>query len=505
MRPVLFNSVPFIVGFLPLALAGFFVMRVLPGRSTPIFWLVAASLFFYGWWDYHNLFILVPSVVLNYLIGRAIGDYREKRLALARALLVLGIALNLGAIAYFKYFNFLAGSIAALSGAEYTIRHILLPIGISFFTFQQIKFLVDRYTGKTAVHPDFKSYAMFVTFFPHVIAGPIVQHDELLPQIQNRWFERFSAELFVDGIALFLLGLAKKLVLADQFGVYADEGFNAAAAGEPISFFVAWGAAIGYTLQLYFDFSGYSDMAIGLARMFGLRFPINFNSPYKAVNIIEFWRRWHITLSRFLREYLYFPLGGNRRGRARRYVNLMTTMLLGGLWHGAGWTFVVWGGLHGVFIVINHLWHGLRRAVGLPAGQPTIPGRIAGTVITFFAVLVGWVFFRAASFTAASDVLAGMAGRHGAVLPTQIVNLIPLLGRFVTSAGTVPGLAGGTVLGFVAMVGLFAIGLAVIFLTPHLHQITPRTRLLLLLPSFAFVVQNLLFSGSAAPFLYFQF
>ena len=315
MRPVLFNSVPFIVGFLPLALAGFFVMRVLPGRSTPIFWLVAASLFFYGWWDYHNLFILVPSVVLNYLIGRAIGDYREKRLALARALLVLGIALNLGAIAYFKYFNFLAGSIAALSGAEYTIRHILLPIGISFFTFQQIKFLVDRYTGKTAVHPDFKSYAMFVTFFPHVIAGPIVQHDELLPQIQNRWFERFSAELFVDGIALFLLGLAKKLILADQFGVYADEGFNAAAAGEPISFFVAWGAAIGYTLQLYFDFSGYSDMAIGLARMFGLRFPINFNSPYKAVNIIEFWRRWHITLSRFLREYLYFPLGGNRRGR----------------------------------------------------------------------------------------------------------------------------------------------------------------------------------------------
>ncbi len=505
-RGMLFNSTPFIAGFLPIVLAGFFIATSLGGRWTPVVWLVAASLFFYGWWDYRNLFILVPSVVINYLLGRAIGERRQAgRAALAWRLLVLGVALNLAAIAYFKYFNFLVRNIADLSGVEYTLHHILLPIGISFFTFQQIKFLVDRYTGKAPDQPDFRSYALFVTFFPHVIAGPIVQHDELLPQIQKRWFVRCSPDLFADGVALFLLGLAKKLILADQFSVYADQGFDAADAGEPISFFIAWGAAMGYTLQLYFDFSGYSDMAIGLARMFGLRFPLNFDSPYKAVNIVDFWRRWHMTLSRFLREYLYIPLGGNRRGPARRHVNLMATMLLGGLWHGAGWTFVVWGGLHGAFIVVNHLWHGLRRTVGLPAGQPNVWGRVAGMLVTFLAVVVAWVFFRAKSFAAASDVLAGMAGRHGALLPSQLVDLIPVLGRIATGVGVIPNLAGGTILGFVEMVGYFAIGLVIVFFTPHLHQVTARTRLMLLVPSFGFVVQKLLFAGDAAPFLYFQF
>lgn len=503
---MLFNSIPFVGGFLPVVLAGFFIASALVGRWTPVFWLVAASLFFYGWWDYHNLLILVPSVLINYWLGSAIGRKREvAQPASARALLVLGIALNLAALGYFKYFGFLAANIVDIFGLQHTVRQLLLPIGISFFTFQQIKFLVDRYTGKSADQPDFKSYALFVVFFPHVIAGPIVQHDELLPQIQDRWFIRFSPDVFADGVALFLLGLAKKLVLADQFAIYANQGFDAAATGEPISFFVAWSAALGYTLQLYFDFSGYSDMAIGLARMFGLHFPMNFNSPYKAVNIIDFWRRWHMTLSRFLREYLYIPLGGNRRGPIRRYVNLMATMLLGGLWHGAGWTFVVWGGLHGAFIIANHAWHRLRRAVGWPPAQPRIWGRFAGISVTFFVVVIAWVFFRAKSFAAASDVLSGMAGQHGALLPSQVIQLIPMLGHFVRSVGAVPNLAGGTVLGFIGMVWLFALGFGIVFLAPHLYQVSARTRLFLLVPTFAFAVQRLLFAGAAAPFLYFQF
>jgi alginate O-acetyltransferase complex protein AlgI len=502
---MLFNSLVFIAGFLPIVLAGFFALAARRARWLPMAWLVAGSLFFYSWWDWRNLFIIVPSILGNYGLGWAIGAARDVSPRRARALLVLGIAANLAAIGYFKYFNFFAAAASSLAGTAWVAHDIILPLGISFFTFQQIKFLTDRWAGVAAL-PDFLSYALLVSFFPHVIAGPIVNYDELLPQFKKPAFLRFDAALFADGIAIFLLGLAKKTVLADQFGIYANDGFAGAALGHPLSLLAAWSAALAYTLQLYLDFSGYSDMAFGLARLFGLRFPLNFNSPYKAINIIDFWRRWHMTLSQFLRDYLYIPLGGNRRGTARRYVNLMATMLLGGLWHGASWTFVFWGGLHGVYLLANHLWQGLRRRLGHPpAAEPGAAGRWLGRSLTLLAVVIGWVFFRANDFAAATTLLRGMAGANGTVLPNQLIALVPGLSGIASGAGAVADMGNDTVLGFAETLLLLTLGLAIVLRAPNLYELSPRARRLLLLPSFGFVVHKVLFSAGASQFLYFRF
>src|SRR5260221_451832 len=303
----------------------------------------------------------------------------------------------------------------------------------------------------------FNSIEFIAVFLPVAVAGFFLLAARRENWLPMAWLVLASLgfyswwdypDLFADGVALFPLGLAKKVVLADQFGSYAYEGFDAVARGHSVPLFAAWGAALAYTLQLYFDFSGYSDMAIGLARMFGLHFPLNFNSPYKAQNIIEFWRRWHMTLSRFLRDYLYIPLGGNRHGPVRRHVNLLLTMLLGGLWHGAAWTFVFWGGLHGVYLVVNHAWHGLRRMVGWPAGKPSWGGLWLGRGVTLLAVIVGWVFFRADNFAAAAEMLRGMAGRNGAVFPNQLIDGRPFVGRPPPGLPGLPFLGDRTKLGF---------------------------------------------------------
>ena len=262
----------------------------------------------------------------------------------------MGIGLNLGLLAWFKYANFLAASINNLAGTSLSFGDIVLPLAISFFTFQQIAFLVDAYRG-LADEPNIGRYGLFVTFFPQLIAGPIVHHAEILPQYAQRDSIRLKADNLSIGLTIFAVGLFKKVVFADSMGAYADTVFQAAALGDTVSFVSAWAAAAAFSLEIYFDFSGYTDMAIGIARMFGVRLPLNFDSPYKSTSIIDFWRRWHITLSRFLRDYLYYPLGGNRNGTGRRYGNLMVVMLLGGLWHGAAWTFVFWGALHGLFRV----------------------------------------------------------------------------------------------------------------------------------------------------------
>jgi D-alanyl-lipoteichoic acid acyltransferase DltB (MBOAT superfamily) len=503
---MLFNSIEFIAGFLPVALLGFIALaRWRPGGPA-LAWLLAASLFFYGWWDYRNLFIIVPSIILNYVFGWLIGAAREAgRKHRAAWLTGLGVAANLAAIGYFKYFGFVTATLADLSGLDLAVRGVLLPLGISFFTFQQIKFLVDRHAA-IAPQPPPLHYALLVSFFPHVIAGPIVNYDELLPQFRKPGFFAFDLDLLVDGIAFFLLGLAKKVVLADQFGLYANQGFNAASGGAELTFFAAWAAALSYTLQLYFDFSGYSDMAFGLARMFGLRFPINFNSPYKAVNIIDFWRRWHITLSRFLRDYLYIPLGGNRHGTVRRYTNLLITMLLGGLWHGAGWTFIFWGGLHGVYLLVNHAWRGARRAVDLPASTtPSRAGAWLGRALTLLCVVIGWVFFRADSFPSALSLLRGMTGGYGAELPDQLIALLPALSHVAHGAGVVRYIGDDTVLGFGETFIMLGFGLAVALLGPNLYEISFRTRLLFVVASFAFTVKKVLFSAAAVQFLYFRF
>ncbi len=398
---MLFNSFYFVFFFRPLTLGLFFLAGRFSHRLA-IAWMTLASLAFYAWWNPPYVLLLLLSILFNYGAGLALirspGPTRRRLLAVA-------VAGNLLLLGYFKYANFFLDAVAP--GAGWSLGAIVLPLGISFFTFTQIAFLVDTASGEVA-ELNFIRYALFVTYFPHLIAGPILHHKEMMPQFAQPYISRFSANRLGLGLSLFTLGLGKKIFLADPIAAYASPVFDAAATGAGPALLPSWGAALAYTLQIYFDFSGYSDMAIGLGRMVGVRLPLNFHSPYKAGSIIEFWRRWHMTLSRFLRAYLYIPLGGNRKGPRRRTVNLMATMLLGGLWHGAGWTFVLWGALHGLYLVINHAWRRSR-----PPGAACRAGRLAGGVVTFLAVVVAWVPFRAVTLQAALSMLAGMAGLHG--------------------------------------------------------------------------------------------
>ena len=364
--------------------------------------LAAASLFFYGAWRPVYLLLLIVSIAVNFALGLRMEDPLRRR-----AIGTFGVALNLAVLCYFKYTNFIFDSLNTLTGAPLPFVNIVLPLGISFFTFQQIAYLVDVMRG-VKVERDIVSYTLFVSFFPHLIAGPLVHHAEMIPQFKRGRTGR-SALLAARGLAIFAAGLFKKVVIADNLAQFVSPVFAHLDAGGGVATSWAWLATLAYSLQIYFDFSGYSDMAIGLALLFGIRLPVNFRSPYQATSIIEFWRRWHITLSRFLRDYLYIPLGGKRLGEQRRYINLLVTMLLGGLWHGAGWNFLVWGGLHGLYLSINHLWRGWRGS------KPEVS--IAGLVvkgacwaITFFAVVVAWVFFRAKTAAGAWQMLQGLFG-----------------------------------------------------------------------------------------------
>ena len=405
---MLFNSYLFIFVFLPVAL-GLHVALARIDRRLATASLALASLFFYGWWNPTYLWLLCLSILFNYGIGRAIAASDGTRRG---RLLMAGIAGDLAVLGYFKYFNFLVGTLAGAVGLPAPDDSIVLPIGISFFTFTQIAFLVDTARGEVASY-DFLRYVLFVTFFPHLLAGPLYHHAEMMPQFTAAAAPRSRADDIAVGLTIFVIGLFKKVVLADGIAFYAAPVFAAAAAGGAPTLIEAWGGALAFGFQLYYDFSGYSDMAIGAARCFGITLPLNFNSPYKSADVIEFWRRWHMTLSRFLRDYLYIPLGGNRHGTARRYGNLFLTMLLGGLWHGAAWTFVAWGALHGLYLMINHAWRAVRRRLGWAPGRLGPLGRGAAITLTFLAVSIAWVPFRATSFDAALRILAGMAGAHG--------------------------------------------------------------------------------------------
>jgi len=377
-------------------------------------------------------------------------------------------------LGYFKYANFLVDNLNVVLDAELHLAPIVLPLAISFFTFQQVAYLVDAYQGITHEYR-FSHYALFVTFFPQLIAGPIVHHREMLPQFMDRAALSPRAANIAIGATIFAIGLVKKTILADGIAVYATPVFARAQAGEVLTFFEAWGGALAYTFQLYFDFSGYSDMAIGGARMFGVRLPVNFHSPYKATSVVDFWRRWHMTLSRFLRDYLYIPLGGNRRGVVSRHANLMITMLLGGLWHGAGWTFVVWGGLHGLYLVINHAWRSVCAGLGWNAWTQRPAWRGASWLITFVAVVVAWVFFRAESFRAAVGMLGAMIGLNGVVLPNAVFVRLQPLHEFFATIGVHSDLGmGGTrfVLNWLWISALFIVAVAL----PNTQQILRRHR-----------------------------
>ena len=406
---MLFNSYPFLFLYLPVVLGGFFLLGAFRPRAAA-FWLALASVTFYGWWNWRFVPLLLASIAFNLSAGSALARNRSGRL------LALAISANLAALGYFKYANFLVATWSEVTGSPLPLLDIVLPIGISFFTFTQIAFLVDAWSGKVREYR-LIHYSLFVSYFPHLVAGPVLHHAQMMPQFADRETYRWNWQNVAIGMTLFAIGLCKKTLLADGVATYASPVFDAAHQGLPVYFLEAWIGALAYTLQLYFDFSGYSDMAIGLSRLFNVRLPLNFNSPYQAANIVDFWRRWHMTLSQFLRDYLYIPLGGNRLGGTRRYLNLVITMVLGGLWHGAGWTFAVWGGLHGAYLMINHGWHALRLQ-----WRPSAPGAMAASrfgsrALTFLAVVLAWVFFRSVDLRSALYLVGSMVGMHGIAVP----------------------------------------------------------------------------------------
>ncbi len=470
---MLFNSYEFIFLFLPIT---FFVFFWLARRwhEPALVWLVLASLFFYGWWNPVYLLLILTSMAVNFAVGEWLAGTRKRaERTKGKVLLVAGVAFNLGLLAYYKYAGFIVANLNAVFAGNIDLGEIVLPLAISFFTFQQIAYLADAYQGITKEYR-FTHYALFVTFFPQLIAGPIVHHKEMLPQFMLRENLRPRMSNLTVGLTIFAIGLFKKAVLADGVAVYATPVFDAAADGAELALLQAWGGALAYTCQLYFDFSGYSDMAIGAARMFGIRLPLNFHSPYKATNIVEFWRRWHMTLSRFLRDYLYIPLGGNRKGKGRRYLNLMVTMILGGLWHGAGWTFVVWGALHGAYLGVNHAWHQIRRLGGGVLAGPSPLGRLLSWLITFLAVVVGWVFFRAADFSAAMAIIEGMLGVNGVSLPNAIYVRLGPLAEFLAALGVHSDLGGGQV--FVSTYTWVSALLFIALFMPNTQQLMKRFR-----------------------------
>jgi len=420
---MLFNSYEFIFLFLPLTFAIYFYLNHKRLTEASNAFLICSSLFFYSWWNVVYLPIILVSTMFNYIVGRILADEcKNKRKSFSKKIiLIFGVIANLSLLGYFKYTDFLIENFNLAFDSKLESLHLVLPLAISFFTFQQIAYLVDSYRRETKEH-SFLSYTLFVTFFPQLIAGPIVHHKEMMPQFSNvrnkvKNYKNISAGLFI-----FSLGLFKKVAIADTFSVWATNGFDTATT---LNLFEAWATSLSYTFQLYFDFSGYADMAIGLALLFNIKLPINFNSPYKARSIQDFWKRWHITLSLFLRDYVYIPLGGNRNGHFRTYNNLLITFLIGGLWHGASWTFIFWGVLHGMALVIQKMW----AILGVK-----LWGWLAW-FITFNFVNITWIFFRANEWNDAIKVLGGMFSLENVVLNPVLQSKLSFLAEYGISFG----------------------------------------------------------------------
>lgn len=411
---MLFNSYEFIFAFLPVT---FFVYFYLNSKRMTILakgFLVFASLFFYSWWNIVYLPLILSSIFFNYLMGITLSKNKEANKGFSKkSILIFAITSNLALLGYFKYTNFFLENFNGIFGSNIPLQHIILPLGISFFTFTQIAFLVDTYKNEVKEF-DLVRYMLFVTYFPHLLAGPILHHKEMMPQFANLKNSVINYRNIAIGLFIFSIGLFKKVIIADTFAVWATAGFDTATT---LNLFEAWATSLSYTFQLYFDFSGYTDMAIGISLMFNIKLPINFNSPYKALNIQDFWRRWHMTLSRFLRDYIYIPLGGNKISSFRTYVNLLATFVIGGLWHGAGWTFIFWGFLHGMALIIHRVWTnlGFKMYTWL------------AWFITFNFVNIAWIFFRAKNWEDAIKVLKGMVGLTGIVIADKFSNKLAFL------------------------------------------------------------------------------
>ncbi|HIO97116.1 MAG TPA: MBOAT family protein [Leucothrix sp.] len=444
---MLFNSFEYIFAFLPLIFLLYFALAKVRIKAAKIV-LILASLFFYAWWKLEYVPILLGSIIFNFTLGNLIREDKLKSFLSKKSVLIFGIAANLALLGYYKYADFFIENVNNALGKDYDSLNLLLPLAISFFTFQQITYLVDSYKGDIKKH-SFLSYSLFVTFFPQLIAGPIVHHKEMIPQFESKlnWVKDYKN--IVMGLFIFSIGLFKKVMIADQFAVWATAGFDGSTT---LSLLEAWATSLSYTFQLYFDFSGYTDMAIGAALLFNIKLPFNFNSPYKALNIQNFWRRWHMTLTRFLTEYIYIPLGGNRHGTTRTTINIMLVFLIGGMWHGAGWTFIFWGFLHGLALIIHRTWVGLSI---------TMPKWIAW-FITFNFVNVAWVFFRAKDFEDALKVLKGMFSGN-LVLPEMLAGKLSFLQPYGIEFGALNGVTPFSILFIVA-------GFIVVLFTKNTQQ-----------------------------------
>ena len=466
---MLFNSYEFLFALLPLTLVGYFLVFPKPWRHA---WLTLCSFVFYGWWDYRYCGLLLLAITIDYFAGGRIAAANDP--AKKKRWLLISICSDMGMLGFFKYFDLGARTINAamsLLGAEHPViplLHLVLPVGISFYTFQSMSYSIDIYRGNARPARNFIDFACYVSLFPQLVAGPIVRYHELDNQLRQRTHTWAKAGA---GITLFVLGLAKKVLLADGVAPIADWGFAQATIG----FAGAWSSLLAYTCQIYFDFSGYSDMAVGLGLMLGFQFPQNFNSPYQSLSITEFWRRWHISLSSWLRDYLYVTLGGNRKGPVRTYINLFLTMLLGGLWHGANWTFVIWGAYHGVLLALERMNH--KRGLGWWLPRPLQMS------FTFMLVMVGWLLFRAPSLEVFSRLAKGMSGLNGWGATYSFVD-----------AGALQW-------------GILLFSLILVFAARNTWEIRwqPSRRLALGLTFLFLVCVAVLLVNTSSPFLYFQF
>lgn len=485
---MLFNSYIFIFLFLPITFFIYFYLnskRLTEGSKG---FLVFSSLFFYSWWNIVYLPIILGSMLINYVIGTSLTSKEHIRVS-KKALLHFGIIINVSLLAYFKYTDFFIDNINYITNLNMPTLNLALPLAISFFTFQQIAYLVDSYKGETKEY-DFLNYALFVTFFPQLIAGPIVHHKEMMSQFTKSRNKVKSYKNIALGLFIFTMGLFKKVVIADTFAIWATAGFDMSTT---LNLFEAWATSLSYTFQLYFDFSGYTDMAIGAALLFNIKLPINFNSPYKATSIQDFWRRWHITLSRFLRDYVYIPLGGNRKGSFRTYSNLISTFLIGGIWHGAGWTFVFWGFLHGIALVTQRIWQQFGFTVN----------NVLAWFITFNFINISWVFFRAKEWDDAIKVLVGMFGMNGVVFSEKLFYKINYFKPIIVEN---PDVFGKLIFDSITFLSIL-LGVLVILLAKNVVQYSKIIKFDTKLLIFMFILSlgTLLNMAKVSEFLYFNF
>jgi len=479
---VLFNSVIFLLVFLPLALLGWYGLR---STKLRLLFLTLMSFVFYAFWDWRFLGLMLASIFVDYAVGQQIARHNDVNRKKAKRWLWVSLASNLGMLAFFKYFNFFVDSLNFVLPPDGEIKsalEVVLPVGISFYTFQSMSYSLDIYQRKAQPAQSMLHFSAYVAMFPQLIAGPIVHYKKLHHQLQDLK-RAINWEQFYDGVYLFVFGLARKLFIADFFAAQADLYFGQ---GYEVQFIGAWVAVLCYTIQIYFDFSAYSEMAIGLGKMLGFEFPTNFNSPYKARSFSDFWRRWHITLSKFLRDYLYIPLGGNRKGKTRTMVNLMITMLLGGLWHGATWMFVIWGAIHGVFLALERV---IKEQANLDLGKLKL-WRWA----VFIGVCFAWVFFRAETMDSALFTLKAMCGLEGFETFDLTYNFhgIPLP-EFVRYNGGVKLFAG------------LAIALLGMQVLPNTQQVKPRRKTWFAVLLALILLICLLYVDKPSPFIYFQF